>query len=136
MARKSSKTTTTTEAPATVVSRDGKIAQALNAAGVPTGKPIARKAAKKAAKAKAPKKAAKKAAKKNGAAPAQRAGTKQAKMIALISRPQGATNEEIQKATGWQPHTVRGAIAGALKKKLGLKVIAEDGEKGRTYRIA
>ena len=49
----------------------------------------------------------------------------------------GATVEEIAAATGWQRHTVRGAIAGALKKKLGLDVISEKFEgRGRVYRIA
>jgi Protein of unknown function (DUF3489) len=51
-----------------------------------------------------------------------RAGTKQALMIALLKRPEGATVEQIAAATGWQHHTIRGAISGALKKKLGLAV--------------
>src|SRR5690606_34479165 len=50
-----------------------------------------------------------------------REGTKQAQLIAMLRTPQGATIAEIVAATGWQPHTVRGAIAGALKKKLGLE---------------
>jgi len=66
-----------------------------------------------------------------------RAGTKQAALIALLRAPDGATIEEITTATGWQSHTVRGAIAGALKKKLGLAVTSEKGEgRGRVYRIA
>ena len=64
-----------------------------------------------------------------------RSDTKQAQMIALLQRSQGATIEEIMKVTDWQPHTVRGAIAGALKKKLGLKVTSEKEERGRVYRI-
>jgi Protein of unknown function (DUF3489) len=51
-----------------------------------------------------------------------RAGTKQELMIALLKRPEGATVEQIAAATGWQHHTIRGAISGALKKKLGLAV--------------
>ncbi len=48
----------------------------------------------------------------------------------------GATIDEIVAATGWQPHTVRGAIAGALKKKLGLNVGSEKLEgRGRVYRL-
>ena len=46
-----------------------------------------------------------------------RDGTKQAMMIELLKRPGGATLAEIVEATGWQAHTVRGAMAGALKKK-------------------
>jgi Protein of unknown function (DUF3489) len=56
--------------------------------------------------------------------PTPRAGTKQAKLIELLKRPEGATVEQIAAATGWQHHTIRGAISGALKKKLGLNVEA------------
>ena len=56
--------------------------------------------------------------------PTPRAGTKQALMIDLLKRPEGATVEQIAEATGWQKHTIRGAISGALKKKLGLTVEA------------
>jgi Protein of unknown function (DUF3489) len=78
--------------------------------------------------------------------PTPRAGTKQALMIELLKRPEGATVEQIAAATGWQHHTIRGAISGALKKKLGLTVEAtrtrevgpnKTGAKGSstTYRI-
>lgn len=65
-----------------------------------------------------------------------RTGTKQAMLIDMLRSPEGATIAEIVAATGWQPHTVRGAFAGALKKKLGLEVTSEkvDG-RGRIYRI-
>jgi hypothetical protein len=56
--------------------------------------------------------------------PKPRAGTKQALMVELLKRPEGATVEQIAAATGWQHHTIRGAISGALKKKLGLTVEA------------
>ena len=65
-----------------------------------------------------------------------RDGTKQAKLIEMLRRPEGATIDQIVKATGWQKHTVRGAIAGALKKKLGLNVVSKKDEDGpRVYRI-
>jgi hypothetical protein len=65
-----------------------------------------------------------------------RADSKQAKLIAMLKSPKGATVDEIVAAFGWQPHTVRGAIAGALKKKLGLDVTSEKVEgRGRVYRI-
>ena len=65
-----------------------------------------------------------------------REGTKQATLIAMLRAPDGATIEEISAATGWQSHTVRGAMAGALKKKLGLEVISEKVEgRGRVYRL-
>ena len=65
-----------------------------------------------------------------------REGTKQAVMIAMLRRPEGATIEELVAATGWQSHTVRGAMAGALKKKLGLTITSEKVEgRGRVYAI-
>jgi hypothetical protein len=65
-----------------------------------------------------------------------RGDTKQAQLIAMLRRNEGATIAQIVEATGWQPHTVRGAFAGALKKKLGLTVTSEKVEGGeRTYRI-
>ena len=73
-------------------------------------------------------KAKAKGTKRGKAAPANkptpRAGTKQALMIEMLERPEGATVEQIAEATGWQKHTIRGAISGALKKKLGLTVEA------------
>jgi hypothetical protein len=55
---------------------------------------------------------------------APRENTKQARMIELLKRPEGATIEQIAEATGWQHHTIRGAISGGLKKKLGLTIEA------------
>jgi len=56
---------------------------------------------------------------------------------AMLRRAKAATIDEIAEALSWQAHTVRGAIAGALKKKLGLDVTSEKDEKrGRIYRIA
>ncbi len=81
-------------------------------------------------------KAAPRARKPRTKAPATgRAATKQAKVVELLERTDGATIQEIVKATGWQPHTVRGAISGALKKKLGLAVTSAKEERGRVYRI-
>ena len=69
--------------------------------------------------------------------PTPRAGTKQAMLIALLQAPDGATMEEIVAATGWLAHTARGAMSGALGKKLGLVVTSEkDAARGRVYRIA
>jgi hypothetical protein len=69
--------------------------------------------------------------------PRSREGTKEAQLIAMLRRPEGATIAQVIAATGWQKHTVRGAISGALKKKRGLEVSSEKGEDGeRVYRIA
>ena len=72
------------------------------------------------------------------AAPVQRRkGTKQETLIEMLRAEGGATIDEIVAATGWQPHTVRGAMSGALKKKLGLTITSEKVEgRGRCYRIA
>jgi hypothetical protein len=68
--------------------------------------------------------------------PTQRAGTKQALLIAMLQAPDGATMEEIVAATQWQPHTARGAMSGALSKKLGLIVTsAKERDGARVYRI-
>ena len=69
-------------------------------------------------------------------APRTRDGSKQAQLIAMLRRAKGATVDEIAEALEWRRHTVRGAIAGALKKKLGLDVQSEKAEgRGRVYRI-
>lgn len=65
-----------------------------------------------------------------------RAGTKQAQIIAMLQRPEGATVAEMVEATGWLAHTVRGSISGALKKKLGLPIAAEKVERrGTVYKL-
>ncbi|MGE3511455.1 MAG: DUF3489 domain-containing protein [Vicinamibacterales bacterium] len=69
--------------------------------------------------------------------PGVRAGTKLALLIDLLSRKNGATIDEIVKETGWQPHSVRGAISGAVKKKLGFVVASDTIEgRGRVYRAS
>jgi len=70
------------------------------------------------------------------AKPSAREGTKQAVLIELLKRPEGATLPQMTEATGWQVHTVRGAMAGALKKKLGLEITSEKQiGTDRVYRI-
>ncbi|MBS1833233.1 MAG: DUF3489 domain-containing protein [Acidobacteria bacterium] len=67
---------------------------------------------------------------------AVREGTKLSALIALLSRKSGATLEEAAKVTGWQHHSIRGAMSGALKKKMGLKIDSSvSGDRGRVYRI-
>jgi hypothetical protein len=68
--------------------------------------------------------------------PSLRAGTKQAQIIAMLQRPEGASVAEMVEATSWQAHTVRGAISGALKKRLGLTIVAEKVEgTGMVYKL-
>ncbi|MET4102755.1 hypothetical protein ABIE58_002191 [Roseovarius sp. MBR-78] len=65
-----------------------------------------------------------------------RAGTKQAQIIALLQRPEGASIAEIAEATGWLAHSVRGLVSGGLKKKLGLPVSAEKvDQRGTVYKL-
>jgi len=81
-------------------------------------------------------KPAKKTDSKPKAAGTPREGTKQALLVGMLRRPKGATIGQIVEATGWQRHTARGAISGAVKKKLGLAVTSEKTEDGeRTYHI-
>jgi hypothetical protein len=65
-----------------------------------------------------------------------RTGTKQAKLIEMLRTEGGATIDEMVAETGWQAHTVRGAMSGALKKKLGLTITSEKVEgRGRIYQV-
>jgi hypothetical protein len=126
------------DAPAEKKAAKPMRAKAAKASGAKKVHTVARSAtqakkAPKAAKGRSP-------ARKPAVAPTRgknREGTKQAEMIALLRRPNGATIDEIVAATDWQKHTVRGAIAGALKKKLGLIVTSEKVEgRGRVYKMA
>lgn len=75
-------------------------------------------------------------AKPEAIAAAQRSGTKQAQLISMLRAPEGASIAEIAEATGWQHHSIRGAISGSLKKKLGLEVTSEKIERrGRVYKL-
>ena len=65
-----------------------------------------------------------------------RTKTKSDAVIALLTRSRGATIDEMMTATGWQAHSVRGFIAGTVKKKLARPVTSETTSKGRVYRIA
>ena len=65
-----------------------------------------------------------------------RPGTKLAALVMELRRPQGATSLQLMLTTGWQPHTVRGAISGMLRKKLGLNVVLAHNDTGeRVYRV-
>ncbi len=84
-------------------------------------------------------KTAKPAARKRSApAPsrsAARPDTKHARIIAMLRMPTGATIAAIMTATDWQQHSVRGFLAGVVRKKLGLNLVSEQTDKGRVYRI-
>ena len=65
-----------------------------------------------------------------------RPGSKQAKLLALLQDPTGASVAEMIKATDWQAHSVRGVISGVFKKKLGLRIVSAKEARGRVYRMA
>jgi hypothetical protein len=77
------------------------------------------------------------AAERAATKPRTRENSKQAEVIRMLQRPEGATVGQICTATGWQAHTVRGTFAGAFKKKLGLTIVSDKPQGGeRVYRIA
>jgi len=98
----------------------------------PQGANVAPKKGKSAKKATAAKKAPKSAKKATGA----REGSKTTMVLDLLNRAGGVTSKELMKATGWQPHSVRGFLSGTIGKKMGLTVTSAKGEEGeRTYSI-
>jgi Protein of unknown function (DUF3489) len=66
---------------------------------------------------------------------AERTDTKYARIIAMLRAPAGTTIAAIMAATEWQQHSVRGFLAGVVRKKLGLDLVSEQTDKGRVYRI-
>jgi len=70
-----------------------------------------------------------------GAVAKTRAGTKHAQVLAMLQDRAGTTIAAIMAATGWQQHSVRGFLAGVIRKKLGLNLVSEPREGGRVYRI-
>jgi hypothetical protein len=89
-------------------------------------------------KGKSPKKAsrAKKAPKGAKKAAGARDGSKTARILDLLKRPGGVSLKELMKATGWQPHSVRGFLSGTIGKKMGLAVTSTKGDDGeRSYSV-
>ena len=99
----------------------------------PLGAPVTPQAADVAPKGKR----SRKAATSKDAAPTAREGSKKAIVLELIRRPNGATLQDIMKATDWQAHSVRGFISGSLTKKMGLKIESAKRQDGqRAYTLA
>ena len=68
--------------------------------------------------------------------PARETKTKTASLLGLLARTEGASLDEMQSLSGWQPHSVRGFLAGAVKKKLGLKLTSKkSGDGARRYHV-
>jgi len=114
---------------------EGQTLQTLNESHL-VKKPRPAKGRSRAAKSSAKRVGRTSKPKRHGKATAARRGTKTAKILALLARPDGASLAELRKATGWQAHSVRGFLSGAVKNKMGLRVTsAQRGDGERAYRI-
>jgi hypothetical protein len=130
---------------ATAIARIWRAIQSLDGSAGPRAADVApeparsgKKAvkAKKGTRAKTPAKTGK-PARKAKAAGAAREGSKTAKVLGLLRQPKGTTLKELMKATGWQAHSVRGFLSGAVGKKMGLTVESTKREDGdRVYKLA
>ena len=61
--------------------------------------------------------------------------TKNAKILAMLRSPSGATIVAMMKETGWQHHSVRGFLAGVVRKRMKLNLMSKEAERGRVYRV-
>ncbi len=98
----------------------------------PKSKP---KAATRPTAPKTAKPASRKRSARASSKPAAGPDTKHARIIAMLRTPAGATIASLVIATKWQQHSVRGFLAGVVRKKLGLNLVSEQTDKGRVYRI-
>src|SRR5262249_43596100 len=73
---------------------------------------------------------------KGGNTPSSRSGTKQEAVLALIGQPKGTTIAAIMQATGWQKHSIRGFLAGVVRKKLGLMLTSQKVAGERLYKVS
>jgi hypothetical protein len=67
--------------------------------------------------------------------PTERTETKQGRILTMLRAPSGVTIDTMMRATGWQQHSVRGFLAGVVRKKLGFNLVSAAAEGGRLYRI-
>jgi len=97
---------------------------------------VRRTTARKAARLKSDAKPAAHQQRRSAPQPTARRESKKDHIIAMLRAPDGVTIEAMARAAKWQPHSVRGFLAGVVRKKLRLTLVSADGENGRVYRIS
>ena len=112
-----------------------KPASRTNDSKAKTRNSLKRTAARKAGQLKPVTKPAAHQHSRSASQPPARRESKKAHIIAMLRAPGGATIEAMARAAKWQPHSVRGFLAGVVRKKLGLTLVSADGENARVYRI-
>ena len=112
-----------------------KPASRANDSKTKTRNSVKRTTARKAVQFKSVTKPAAHQRRRSASQPTTRRESKKAHIIAMLRAPGGVTIEAMARATKWQPHSVRGFLAGVVRKKLGLTLVSANGENGRVYRI-
>ena len=121
------------EIPMTKAKSKRKSASRTNSSKIKIRNSVTRTTARKAGQLKSVTKPA--ARPRFASEPTARHQSKKAHIIAMLRAPGGATIEAMARAANWQPHSVRGFLAGVVRKKLGLALVSADAENGRVYRI-
>ena len=121
------------EIPMTKAKSKRKSASRTNSSKIKIRNSVTRTTARKAGQLKSVTKPA--ARPRFASEPTARHQSKKAHIIAMLRAPGGVTIEAMARAANWQPHSVRGFLAGVVRKKLGLTLVSADGENGRVYRI-
>ncbi|MFZ1949627.1 MAG: DUF3489 domain-containing protein [Pseudolabrys sp.] len=112
-----------------------KPASRANDSKTKTRNSVKRTAARKAAQLKSVTEPTAHQRPRSASQPTARRESKKAHIIAMLREPGGVTIEAMSRAAKWQPHSVRGFLAGVVRKKLGLNLVSADAENGRVYRI-
>ena len=113
-----------------------KPASRANDSKTKTRNSVKRTTARKAGQLKSVTKPAAHPQPRSASQPTARRESKKAHIIAMLRAPGGVTIEAMARAAKWQPHSIRGFLAGVVRKKLGLTLVSADAENGRVYRIA
>jgi hypothetical protein len=123
------------EIPMTKAKSKRKPASRANDSKTKTHTGVRRTTARNAGKLKSSAEPAAHQRSRSASQPTPRHESKKAHIIAMLRAPGGVTIEAMARAAKWQPHSVRGFLAGVVRKKLGLTLVSADAENGRVYRI-